>query len=41
MLSDPPPARVILARMRNGCGSLPSLVGGDWFNVDEVRDVGI
>lgn len=39
MLSDPPPARVILSRMRSGCGTLPSLVGGVPFTLTQVCGV--
>jgi hypothetical protein len=41
MLSDPPPARHVLQRMRNGCGTAPSLVDASWFNLSEVRGVSI
>lgn len=41
MLSDPPPARAVLAAMRdeNPATWLPSLVGGEPFKVSELRDV--
>lgn len=39
MLSDPPPARAILARMRSGETRLPSLVGGEAFDLADVRRV--
>ncbi len=40
MLSDPPPARAILAAMRSGETVLPSLVSeGETFDLTEVRGV--
>ena len=39
MLSDPPPARIILSLMRQGAATLPSLVGDGSFSLSEVRGV--
>lgn len=39
MLSDPPPARAVLVRIRAGETVLPSLVDGTAFNLREVRNV--
>lgn len=36
MLSDPPPARVVLQRVRSGSLAIPSLVSDDWFRIDDV-----
>lgn len=42
MLSDPPPARDVLVRMRHGDTSLPMLVGDRaFFRLSEVRGVTI
>jgi recombination endonuclease VII len=37
MLSDPPPARVVLQAVREEPGRVPSLVGEAWFAVREVK----
>lgn len=37
ILSDPPPARAVLALMREGATMLPSLVGGEAWSLEELR----
>lgn len=39
MLSDPPPARVVLQAVAEGLSELPSLVGNAPFKLEEVRGV--
>lgn len=36
MLTDPPPARSVLAACRSGAATIPSLVGGPGFSRDEA-----
>lgn len=38
MLSDPPPARVVLQAIRNGAETIPSLVGNPSFRLEDIRD---
>lgn len=40
MLSDPPPARVVLAALAAG-EPVPSLVGGEWFAARDVKGVNL
>jgi recombination endonuclease VII len=41
MLSDPPPARAVLARIRSGDNHLPSMIDATWFYLPEVGGVDV
>lgn len=39
MLSDPPPARIVLSRMRSGCGGAWTYADRSWFNFSDVGGI--